>query len=208
MTRLAIVTGSTRTHRRGAAVADWVLTTGRKAAPEGVELELVDLADFALPVLDEPAPAAWGIYAHEHTRRWSEAIAAFDGYVFVTPEYNHGVPGPLKNAIDYLYAEWHHKAVGFVGYGVEGGVRAVEQLRQIAAELKLADVGTQVALNTYTDFDYTGVDLGDPAATGVFAPAERHADGLATLLEEVTVWSRALATVRPRTDRELTATAS
>ncbi|MFD6800554.1 NADPH-dependent FMN reductase [Streptomyces cyaneofuscatus] len=61
-------------------------------------------------------PAAWGIYAHEHARRWSEAIAAFDGYVFVTPEYNHGVPGPLKNAIDYLYSEWHHKAVGFVGW--------------------------------------------------------------------------------------------
>ncbi|NUW01387.1 NADPH-dependent FMN reductase [Streptomyces sp. CAI 127] len=202
MTRLAIVTGSTRTHRRGRAVADWALATARRAAPEGVEVELVDLADFALPVLDEPAPAAWGIYAHEHTRRWSEAIAAFDGYVFVTPEYNHGVPGPLKNAIDHLYAEWHHKAVGFVGYGVNGGVRAVEQLRQIAAELKLADVGLQVALSTYTDFDYTGVDLTDPTVTGVFAPDERHAGDLATLLDEVTAWSRALAPVRDRSEHE------
>lgn len=208
MTRLAIVTGSTRTHRRGEAVADWVLATARKAAPEGVEVELVDLADFALPVLDEPASAAWGVYAHEHTKRWSEAIAAFDGYVFVTPEYNHGVPGPLKNAIDYLYAEWNHKAVGFVSYGVNGGVRAVEQLRQIAAELKLADVAAQVALNTFTDFDYTGIDITDPTVTGVFAPDGRHVDDLATLLDEVTVWSRALAPVRARTTEELTASRS
>ncbi|WP_411081876.1 NADPH-dependent FMN reductase [Streptomyces sp. cmx-18-6] len=205
MTRLAIVTGSTRTHRRAEAVADWVLTSARKAAPEGVEVELVDLADFALPVLDEPAPAAWGIYAHEHTKRWSQAIAGFDGYVFVTPEYNHGVPGPLKNAIDYLYSEWNHKAVGFVSYGVNGGVRAVEQLRQIAAELKLADVAAQVALNSFTDFDYTDIDMTDPTVTGVFAPDERHLDDLAALLDQVTVWSRALAPVRARAAEELTA---
>jgi NAD(P)H-dependent FMN reductase len=98
MTRIAVIVGSTRTHRRGRAVADWTLTTARQSAPEGVEVELVDLADFDLPVLDEPASGAWGIYAHEHTRRWSEAIASYDGYVIVTPEYNHGVPGPLKNA--------------------------------------------------------------------------------------------------------------
>ncbi|WP_350347925.1 NAD(P)H-dependent oxidoreductase [Agromyces sp. G08B096] len=196
MIRLAIVLGSTRTHRRGAAVADWALATARRTAPEGVELELVDIADFALPVLDEPAPGAWGIYAHEHTRRWSEAIDSFDGYLFVTPEYNHGVPGPFKNAIDFLFAEWHHKAVGFVSYGVNGGVRAVEQLRQVAAELHLAVVRSQVVLNTYTDFDYRGVDLGDPTATGVFAPDARHADDLARVVDEVATWSRALRPIR------------
>ncbi|OZM71623.1 NADPH-dependent FMN reductase [Amycolatopsis antarctica] len=199
MTRIAIIAGSTRTHRRGKAVADWTFTTARRVAPEGVDVELVDLAGFDLPVLDEPASGAWGIYAHEHTRRWSEAIAAVDGYVLVTPEYNHGVPGPLKNAIDYLYYEWNHKAVGFVGYGVNGGVRAVEQLRQIAAELKLADVAAQVALNTFTDFDYTGVDITEPTVTGVFTPDDRHAGDLAKLLDEVTVWSRALAPVRAQT---------
>lgn len=199
MTRIAIILGSTRAHRRGQAVADWTLATSQHAAPDGVAVELVDLSDFALPVLDEPAPGAWGIYAHEHTKRWSEAIASFDGYVIVTPEYNHGVPGPLKNALDYLYYEWHHKAVGFVSYGVHGGVRAVEQLRQIAAELKLADVSAQVTLNTFTDFDYTGIDLAEPTATGVFAPDDRHAEDLATLLDEVTAWSRALAPVRAQT---------
>jgi NAD(P)H-dependent FMN reductase len=196
MTRLAIITGSTRTHRRAKAVADWVLTTAQQVAPDDVKLDLIDLADFDLPVRDEPASAAWGLYAHEHTKRWSASIAAFDGYVFVTPEYNHGVPGPLKNAIDYLYYEWNHKAVGFVSYGVNGGVRAVEQLRQIVAELKLADVAAQVTLNTFTDFDYTGTDITEPTVTGVFAPDERHVGELAKLLEEVTVWSRALAPVR------------
>ncbi|MDN5725904.1 MAG: NAD(P)H-dependent oxidoreductase [Propionibacteriales bacterium] len=196
MTRIAIIVGSTRTHRRGKAVADWTLESARQAAPQGVDFELVDLDDFALPVLDEPAPSAWGSYAHEHTRRWSAAIASYDGFVFVTAEYNHGVPGPLKNAIDFLYDEWHNKAAGFVSYGVNGGVRAVEQLRQIAGELRLADVGAQVALNTYTDFDYTGIDITEPTVTGRFAPDDRHTDDVAKLVDEVTVWSRALAPIR------------
>ncbi len=196
MTRIGIVLGSTRTHRRGRAVADWVVDTARRVGPSGVDFDLVDLAAFDLPVLDEPAPALFGVVAHEHTRRWAEAVGSFDGFVFVTAEYNHGVPGALKNAIDYLFYEWNDKAVGFVSYGVDGGVRAVEQLRQIAAELKLADVRAQVALSTYTDFDYTGQDPSDPATTGVFAPAPRHADGLAEVLTQVVSWSSALATVR------------
>jgi NAD(P)H-dependent FMN reductase len=196
MTRLAIVACSTRTHRRGKAVADWAFACAQQVAPDGVEVELVDLADFDLPVLNEPAPALYGIVTHEHTKRWAEAIASYDGYVFVTPEYNHGVPGPLKNAIDYLFYEWNDKAAGFVSYGVNGGVRAVEQLRQIAAELKLADVRSQVALNTFTDFDYTDQDPADPATTGVFAPAERHVGDLRALLQEVTDWARALAPAR------------
>lgn len=196
MTSIAVIVGSTRTHRRGKAVADWTLATARESVPQGVEVELVDLADFDLPVLDEPASGAWGVYTHEHTKRWSAAIASFDGYVFVTPEYNHGVPGPLKNALDYLYYEWNHKAVGFVGYGIVGGVRAVEQLRQIVADFKLADVATQVTLNTFTDFDYTDIDITEPTVTGIFAPHERHAGTLANLFEEVVLWSDALAPVR------------
>lgn len=196
MSRIAIIVGSTRTHRLGKDVADWALATARTVAPPGVELELVDLATFDLPVLDEPAPAMRGVVAHEHTARWATAIASFDGFVFVTPEYNHGVPGPLKNAIDYLFYEWNDKAVGFVGYGVNGGVRAVEQLRQIAGELKLADVRTQVALSVHTDVDYTGLDLSDPTVVGLFAPDERHVGDLTELLAEVTAWSRALAELR------------
>lgn len=196
MTRIAIITGSTRVHRAGGAVAEWAAEVARAVGPDGVDVELLDLAAFGLPVLDEPAPAMSGTFAHEHTQRWAEAIASFDGYVVVTPEYNHGVPGPLKNAIDYLFHEWNDKAIGFVGYGANGGVRAVEQLRQIAGELKLADVRTQVALSIFTDFDYTGLDLEDPTAVGRFVPDERHRGDLATLLDEVVAWSRALRPVR------------
>lgn len=202
MTRIAIIVGSTRAHRLGEGVADWTLETGRKVAPDGVEVELVDLADFDLPVLDEPAPALSGVVTHEHTKRWAAAIAPFDGFVFVTPEYNHGVPGPLKNAIDYLFYEWNDKAAGFVSYGVNGGVRAVEQLRQIAAELRLADVRAQVVLSVFTDFDYTRLDVSDPTAVGVFSPAERHTGDLAELLGEITTWSRALAPVRAQTSTD------
>ncbi|MGO1972038.1 MAG: NADPH-dependent FMN reductase [Propionibacteriaceae bacterium] len=200
MTRIAIIVGSVRSPRLGEAVGEWTLETARKVAPEGVEIQLVDLATFDLPVLDEPAPAMSGSVAHEHTKRWGATIGSFDGFVLVTPEYNHGVPGPLKNAIDYLFHEWNDKAVGFVSYGTHGGVRAVEQLRQIAGELKLADVRAQVALNVFTDVDYTGFDLSDPTTIGAFLPAERHADDLTEMLAEVTSWSRALAGVRDRAD--------
>lgn len=197
MTRIAIISGSTRPHRSSQAVASWVLEAGQQVAPHGVSLELVDLAAFGLPVLDEPVPAMAGIVEHEHTRRWAHVIGSFDGYVFVTPEYNHSVPGALKNAIDYVFYEWNDKAVGFVSYGVHGGVRAVEQLRQVAAEVKLADVRSQVALSIYTDFDYTGLDLTDPATSGVFTPSDHHVTELAAVLEEVTAWSRALSSIRP-----------
>ncbi|MGO2684744.1 MAG: NADPH-dependent FMN reductase [Microbacterium sp.] len=196
MTRIAIIVGSTRINRAGRSVADWTLDTARRVGPADVEYELVDLTAFDLPVLDEPAPALAGVVEHEHTRRWAQAIGAFDGYVFVTAEYNHGVPGALKNAIDYLFYEWNDKAVGFVSYGVNGGVRAVEQLRQISAEIKLADVRTQVILSLYTDFDYSGMDLDDPTTVGEFTPAQRHVGDLAELLNEVVSWSRVLSPLR------------
>ncbi|GGN80189.1 hypothetical protein GCM10011579_065480 [Streptomyces albiflavescens] len=98
---------------------------------------MIDLHDHPLPHLDEPAPApvSPGRYQHEHTRAWADTIASFDGFVMVTPEYNHSFPGVLKNAIDSLYAEWNNKAVGFVSYGGGGGTRAVEQLRLICGAL-------------------------------------------------------------------------
>jgi NAD(P)H-dependent FMN reductase len=196
MVRIAIILGSSRPHRRGAEVAEWAYRHAVDRAPAGIEFELVDLADFALPVLDEPAPAIWGVYEHAHTRAWSRTIDSFDGFVFVLAEYNHGVPGPLKNAIDYLFAEWNNKSAGFISYGVNGGVRAVEQMRGIAGELQLADVRHQVALSTFTDFDYEGSDPTDPTATGRFAPDARHTDDLSTTLHQVVTWAEAMASVR------------
>lgn len=196
MTRIGIIIGSTRPGRLGAAVGDWTLRTAVGLGDVGVTYELVDLAEFQLPVLDEPVPGMMGDYRHEHTRRWAEKIGSFDGFIVVTPEYNHSAPGGLKNAIDYLFAEWNDKAAGFVSYGVHGGVRAVENLRLTFAEVKVATVRSQVALSVYTDVDYTGVDTSDPTATGALAPSDWHSRDLQELTEELVSWSRALATVR------------
>src|SRR5581483_804162 len=120
---------------------------------DDAQFELVDLLDYPLPHLDEAVPAIRGDYQNEHTKAWAAKIASFDGFVMVTPEYNHSTSGVLKNAIDYLYAEWANKAVGFVSYGSAGGARAVEHLRLIAGELQMADVRQQVTLSLLTDFE-------------------------------------------------------
>jgi NAD(P)H-dependent FMN reductase len=190
VTRIAIVVGSTRPGRRGRAVAEWVVTTASREQP-AVDFEIVDLADAGLPLLDEQQPAIFGRYDNAHTRRWAETIAAYDGFVFVTPEYNHSIPAALKNALDYVYAEWNNKAAGFVGYGLTGGARAVEHLRLILAELKVATVRTQVALSLHHDFTFT-----DPTEPGELTPGEHQLRALSGLLEDVVAWSRALEPLR------------
>jgi NAD(P)H-dependent FMN reductase len=193
MVRIAIIIGSTRPGRRGETVARWVHeVANRRARTDGdTEFELVDLAHYDLPLLDEPVPAAIGGYRHAHTGRWAATIGAFDGFIFVTPEYNHSVPAALKNAIDFLFAEWHDKAAGFVSYGVNGGIRAVEHLRLALAEVKTATVRSQIALSMFTDFQIT-----DPIEPGVFTPAPHHEQLLLRLLDEVVQWSQALALLR------------
>jgi Predicted flavoprotein len=196
MSRIAIVLGSTRPRRRCDQVARWVYDRATTRAAErwpGVEFALVDLAEVGLPLLDEPVPAALGTYHNEHSRRWSAQVASFDGFVFVTPEYNHGVPAVLKNAIDYLFVEWHDKAAGFVSYGFAGGVRAVEQLRLALAEVKVAGVRSQVALNLFSDFT-----ISDMAEPGRFTPADHHEPVLNRMLDELVDWSEALAQLRQR----------
>lgn len=194
MTRIAIVVGSTRPSRRTEVVARWVagVAAGHPAVAAGeASFELVDLADYALPLLDEQLPALFGDYRNEHTRRWAQTIASFDGFVFVTPEYNHSAPAALKNAVDFLYAEWNDKAAGFVSHGVHGGTRAVEHLRLIMTEVKVATVRTQVALSAFTDFE-----TADPADPGVIAPGPHQEPTLTELLDEVIAWSRALGPLR------------
>ena len=151
MLKIAIVVGTTRPGRKAEAVAQWVYDIAQQRGD--AEFEVVDIQAFDLPLLDEPVPPIMGQYSQPHTRAWAAKIAAFDAYVFVTPEYNHGTSGALKNAIDYLYAEWNNKAAGFVGYGGVGGARAVEQLRLNLAEVQVATVRNQVALSLFTDFE-------------------------------------------------------
>ncbi len=119
MLRLAIIIGSTRPDRVGESVGRWVYDIARQR--EGCEFELIDLRDFNLPLLDEPIPPSQGKYSHEHTKRWAAKINPFDGYVFVTPEYNHSTSGALKNAIDFLYAEWNNRRPGLWAMAVPAG---------------------------------------------------------------------------------------
>ena len=184
MTRIGIILGSTRPNRNGEQVAKWVYETA--SLRSDAEFELVDLRDYPLPHLDEPLPPSMGQYQNDHTKQWSDKIASFDGFVIVTPEYNHSTSGVLKNAIDYLYAEWNNKAVGFVSYGAVGGARAAEQLRLISGELQMADVRQQVALSLLTDFENYSV----------FKPSAYHVAALNTLLDQVVAWSIALAPLR------------
>ncbi len=186
MLKVAVILGSTRPGRAGEAVAHWVYNIAKKRTD--AEYELIDIKDYNLPLLDEPVPPSMGKYSHEHTKRWAAKIDSFDAYVFVTPEYNHGIAGALKNAIDYLYREWNNKAAGFVGYGSAGGVRAVESLRLVMGELQIADVRAQVMLSLYTDFEnFT-----------IFKPAPHHEQTLSTVLSQVVAWGGALKSLRGR----------
>lgn len=157
MIRIALVVGSTRPGRRGTAVARWALDTAAAspAVADGrASIDILNVADFDLPLLDEPVPAAFGAYAHS----------------------------------------WQHKIAGFVGYGTSGGIRAVEQLRQVMGELKVADMPTQVALSMFTDFTFS--DPTDPTDPGTCTPAPHHAETLTRMLEEIIAWSAALAPLR------------
>ena len=184
MTKIGIILGSTRPGRNGEAVAKWVVELASQRTD--AEVELVDLLDYKLPHLDEPVPPSMAQYSQQHTLEWAAKIASFDGFVIVTPEYNHATSGVLKNAIDFLFAEWNNKAVGFVGYGSVGGARAVESLRLIAGELMMADVRAAVTLSLATDFvNYSQ-----------FTPGAHQAGALTTVLDQVVAWSTALAPIR------------
>jgi NAD(P)H-dependent FMN reductase len=182
--RLAVILGSTRPGRNGEAVADWVLT--RAKARVNADYELIDLLDHPLPHLDEALPASRGVYAGEHTKAWSAKISEFDGYVFVTPEYNHSTSGVLKNAIDYLYTEWNNKAAAFVSYGSLGGTRAIEHLRAISSELQIAHVRQQLSFSLLTDFENFSV----------FRPATAHDAAANVLFDQLESWAGALRSVR------------
>lgn len=183
MIKIAIIIGSTRPGRNGEAVGKWVYEQSKKY--KGAEFELVDIADYNLPLLDEPYPAMMQKYTKNHTKIWSKKINEFDGYIVVTPEYNHSTSGALKNAIDYLNVEWKDKAAGFVSYGSVGGARAVEHLRLIFAELRVATVRAQVMFSLFTDF----IDMVE------FKPDERHQEEAKVLFDQVVSWSNALKTI-------------
>jgi NAD(P)H-dependent FMN reductase len=182
--KIAIIVGSTRPGRNGKAVADWVL--GKAAGRTGATYELIDLVDFPLPHMDEAIPPSAGQYAGEHTKAWAAKIGGYDGFIFVTPEYNHSTSGVLKNAIDYLYAEWSNKAAAFVSYGSLGGARAIEHLRAICSELQIAHVRQQLSFSLFTDFENFSI----------FSPAAPHDDTAGVLFDQLETWAGAMKSIR------------
>jgi NAD(P)H-dependent FMN reductase len=187
--KIAIIVGSTRPGRKGTTVGRWVHDHAlqRDDVPGKVEFDLLELEAFDLPLLEEPTvpAAADREYETPQTRAWSEAVDRYDGFVFVTPEYNHGVPAAMKNAVDVLGPEWAHKAVAFVSYGADGGVRAVEQWRTVLANLQVSDVRAQVALLVFEDW-----------RDGELRPLERREDELGTMLDQLVEMTEAVRALR------------
>ena len=184
MIKVGIVIGSTRPGRNAEQVARWVHEQSAKRTD--AHFELVDLKDYNLPLLDEPVPPSMGKYSKPHTKEWAKKVASLDAFVFVAPEYNHGMTGALKNAIDFVYAEWNNKAAGFVSFGSMGGARAVEQLRGVMGEVQVADVRQQVLFSLYTDFENFSV----------LKPNALHETALATMLDQLVAWGGAMKRLR------------
>ena len=140
--KIAIIIGTTRAVRFGEKPAKWIY--GIASQRSDMQVELVDLRDYPMPFFDEVASNAWVPSKNEIALRWQKKVAEFDGYIFITAEYNHGISAVLKNALDYAYNEWNKKPAAYIGYGSVGGARAVEQLRLINAELQMASVRRSV----------------------------------------------------------------
>jgi len=183
---LQVIIASTRPGRVGIHVADWFAARARLHG--GFQVEVVDLAEVGLPLLDEPNHPRLHRYTHEHTLRWSETISRGDAYVFVMPEYNYGINGALKNAIDFLFVEWQNKAVSFVSYGgVSGGLRAVQMLKQVITALKMVPIQGAVALPFVRQY------VSDDGALTSNEAIDASADGL---LDELGAMTAALSTLR------------
>jgi NAD(P)H-dependent FMN reductase len=148
MTNIKILTGSNRPGRFGIQPAEWIFELAKKRSD--ISVELIDVEKLNLPFLDEPVPPLMQQYSKTHTKDWSKKIHEADGFIFVTPEYNHSVSAVLKNAVDFLAHEWYHKPLAMIGYGAQaGGSRAVEHWRQIAGQLKMFDLNEHLLLPNY-----------------------------------------------------------
>jgi NAD(P)H-dependent FMN reductase len=184
MHTLNIINGSTRPGSRGKTIALWIEARARRI----FNVEVLDLAVIDLPFLDEPHHPRLRKYQHEHTRRWSTTIASGDAFILVTPEYNHGYPAPVKNAIDYLYHEWAYKPVAFVSYGgLAAGTRSVQMLKQVVTSLRMVPLVEAVSIPFFSRyFD----------ENGRFNPDETLEKSAQTMLAELERWTTALHAMR------------
>ena len=182
--KILVIVGTTRQGRSGRKVADWYLAEARKTTPN-LDFELLDIADLDLPLFNEAISPMMHQYS-DVQNKLAKKVGAADGFVFVTAEYNHSVPASLKNFLDYLNAEWHHKPVAYVGYGAVGGVRAIEHLIQIMAELRAVSTKDHVTINAI----WEALDENGIPKTGY------HHGDIATQLKELTWWVEALKLAR------------
>ena len=190
MMTISVIIGSTRQGRFSEKPAQWILQELRKR--EAIEARLLDLRDYPMPFFDHPLPPAMpgrSPYEHDVVKKWTAQIAASDGFVFVTPEYNYGTSAVLKNAIDWVYPEWNHKAAGFVSYGGAMGARSVQQLRETAIELQMAPIRSSVHIPVATlwaHFQGGDVDKG-------LAELEKQAQ---TMIDDLLWWAKAVKAAR------------
>lgn len=184
--KIYVILGSTRQNRFGEQPARWIFEQAKKR--EELDVEFIDLRDLDLPFFDEPVSPTYneGKYVAPHAKEWAEQIGKADGYIWVSPEYNHSYSAILKNAIDYVYYEWNKKPVGLVSYGSVGGARGVEHLRGIAAELQMASMRTAVHISEpWNLLD----EKGQFKSEGFDYQAK-------TMLDQLVWWAQALKTAR------------
>lgn len=179
--------GSTRQGRFVEKPANWIFEVARKK--EGVEIELIDLRDWPLPFFDEAVSPSMnnGKYTNELAAKWAKKVGEADGYIIITPEYNHGYPAVLKNALDYVYTEWNNKPVGFVSYGgVAGGTRSVQQLRQVVIELQMMPIRNGIHIPMYWS------QLNEKGELNMDA----HKEGAENFLIQLLHWAKILKAAR------------
>lgn len=186
MTNIKIITGSVRPGRFNIQAATWMYEFAKKR--EDIDVELLDLATINLPFYDEVSPPKQNQYEKQHTKDWSTMIKPADGFILVTPEYNHSYSPVLKNALDYLFYEWNHKPVAYMSYGSQaGGSRAIEHLRTIAAELKMYDLQEHILLSNYWE---------QMDEKGAFIFTSRHEEQATALLNSLVFWAKTMKKAR------------
>lgn len=188
MLKIQVVLGSTRPNRMSETVGRWI--AGEAAKRKGFEVELLDLREYPMPFYNEPMPPSMlkGKYSDKIVAKWVKKVAEGDAYIIVAPEYNHGYPAVLKNALDYPYFEWNNKPVGFVSYGGVAGARSVEQLRQVVVELQLVPVRNAVHIpGVWQAFDEKGQPK-DPKLN----------EFASTFLDSVVSWAEILKEARKK----------
>lgn len=185
MYNLKVIIASTRPGRKGPLVADWFLNILKEH--QEFEVEVLDLKEIDLPFLDEPNHPRLKQYTKEHTKKWSKSINSGDAYVIVSPEYNHGFPATIKNALDFVYQEWNYKPMAFVSYGgIAGGTRAVQLLKPVIAALKMMPVTEAVNIPSFTKYIKNEKFVGDEIL-------EKSAH---TMIDELLKWAEAMKGMR------------